>query len=83
MLADDRIDILTVDMGLRSDVDANINTLAGDVTYASDDRTLLAKFCAKAYDSDAIKAMKMDRLRTQIMRHVVKLDAVVVDVLQS
>ncbi len=35
-------------------------TLAGDTTYTVDDRILLAEFCAKAYDSDAIKAMKID-----------------------
>ena len=39
---------------------SNIKTLAGDVTYTSDDRAMLAEFSAKAYDSNAIKAMKID-----------------------
>jgi predicted aldo/keto reductase-like oxidoreductase len=60
VLDDDRIDILSIGMRLGAEVDANIKTLAGDVTYALDDRALLAEFCAKAYDSDAIKSMKID-----------------------
>ena len=43
-----------------TDVDANIKTLAGDVTYSVDDRSLLAEFSAKAFESDAIKRMKID-----------------------
>jgi predicted aldo/keto reductase-like oxidoreductase len=60
VLDDDRIHILNIGMRLEAEVDANIKTLAGDVTYTLDDRALLAGFCAKAYDSDAIKAMKID-----------------------
>ena len=40
--------------------DANIETLAGNVTYTRDDRTLLAEFAVKALDSDAIKRMRVD-----------------------
>jgi hypothetical protein len=47
-------------MRLKEEVDANIKTLSGDVTYTLDDRALLAEFCARAYDSDAIKAMRID-----------------------
>ncbi|MHC4432592.1 MAG: aldo/keto reductase [Planctomycetota bacterium] len=60
VLDDDRIDILTIGMRLEAEIDANIKTLAGDATYTSDDRAVLAEFSAKAYDSDAIKAMKID-----------------------
>ena len=47
-------------MRLPEEIDANITTLAADVTYTTDDRALLTEYCAKAYDSDAIKAMKID-----------------------
>jgi predicted aldo/keto reductase-like oxidoreductase len=60
VLDDDRIHILNIGMRLEAEVDANIKTFSGDVTYTLDDRALLAAFCAKAYDSDAIKAMKID-----------------------
>lgn len=40
--------------------DANIETLAGNVTYTRDDRTLLAEFAVKVLDSDAIKRMRVD-----------------------
>lgn len=60
VLDDDRVDLLAIGMRLEKEVDANIKTLSGDVTYTVDDRALLAEFCAKAYDSDAIKAMKID-----------------------
>ena len=51
---------LTIGMRLREEIDANIDILAGDVTYRAEDRALLAQFCAHAYDSNAIKAMKVD-----------------------
>ena len=47
-------------MRLRSDVDANIKTLSGDVTYTPDDRALLAEFSMEAFESDAIKKMRID-----------------------
>ncbi|NQT81975.1 aldo/keto reductase [bacterium] len=60
VLDDERIHLLVIGMRLRQEVDANIKTLTGDVTYTFDDRALLAKFCSKAYDSDPIKAMRVD-----------------------
>ena len=60
VLDDERIHLLVVGMRQKGEVDANIRTLAGDVTYTLDDRALLAEFCAKAYDSDAIKRMRVD-----------------------
>jgi len=60
VLDDDRINILNIGMRLEAEVDANIKTLAGDATYTLDDRALLAEFSAKVYDSDAIRAMKID-----------------------
>lgn len=60
VLQDKRIHLLTIGMRLKEEVDANIKTLLGDATYTLDDRALLAEFCAKAFDSDAIKAMRID-----------------------
>jgi predicted aldo/keto reductase-like oxidoreductase len=60
VLQDKRIHLLTIGMRLKKEVDANIKTLSGDTVYTLNDRALLAKFCAKALDSDPIKAMKVD-----------------------
>ncbi len=60
VLTDNRVDLLVIGMRLEKEVDANIKTLSGDVSYTVDDRALLAEFSAKAFESDAIKAMKID-----------------------
>jgi predicted aldo/keto reductase-like oxidoreductase len=60
VLQDERIHILVIGMRLKEEVDANIKILSADATYTLDDRALLAEFCAKAYDSDAIKRMRID-----------------------
>jgi len=60
VLDDERIDLLVIGMRLEQDIEANTKTLSGDITYTADDRALLAEFCAKAYDSDAIKKMRID-----------------------
>jgi predicted aldo/keto reductase-like oxidoreductase len=60
VLQDKRIHLLTIGMRLKKEVDANIKTLSGDTVYTLNDRALLAEFCAKALDSDPIKAMKVD-----------------------
>jgi len=60
VLDDDRIDLLVIGMRLEGEVDANIKTLWGDLTYTADDRAVLAEFSAKALESDAIKAMRVD-----------------------
>jgi len=60
VLQDKRIHLLTIGMRLKEEVDANIEALSGDGTYTLDDRALLAEFCAKALDSDPIKAMRVD-----------------------
>lgn len=60
VLNDQRINMLTIGMRLRSDIDANIKTLSGDKTYTPQDKTLLADYWAKARNSQPIKAMKID-----------------------
>jgi hypothetical protein len=47
-------------MRLQEEVDTNIRMLSNGKTYTLDDRALLTEFCAKAYDSDAIKRMRID-----------------------
>ena len=60
VLQDERINLLTIGMRLKKEVDANIKTLSSDATYTLDDRALLAEFSAKAFESDAIKRMRID-----------------------
>jgi predicted aldo/keto reductase-like oxidoreductase len=60
VLNDDRIDLLVIGMRLEEEIDANIKTLAGDVNYSLEDRSLLAEFSVKAFESEAIKKMRVD-----------------------
>ena len=60
VLKDKRIHMLTIGMRLKSDIDANIKTLAGDPAYTDADRALLAEFGPQALNSDAMKAMRVD-----------------------
>ncbi|NIP27830.1 MAG: hypothetical protein GWN67_22410 [Phycisphaerae bacterium] len=60
VVQDERIHLLTIGMRLKEEVDANIKILSDDATYTLDDRALLTEFCAKAYDSEAIKKMRVD-----------------------
>jgi len=60
VLDDPRIDLLVIGMRLGKEIDANIETLAADLTYTSDDRAVLAEFSAMAYDRDAIRKMRID-----------------------
>ena len=60
VLDDERIQLLVIGMRLKEEIDVNIKTLSGDVKYTTDDRTLLAQFSAQAFESDAIKKMRID-----------------------
>ena len=60
VLQDKRIHMLCIGMRLRSDIDANIKTLAGDTAYTKADRALLAEFGPLALKSDAMKRMKVE-----------------------
>jgi predicted aldo/keto reductase-like oxidoreductase len=57
VLQDERIDLLTIGMRLKEEIDANLRILSGDTSYTLDDRGLLADYSAKLYDSDAMKKM--------------------------
>ena len=60
VLQDERIDLLVIGMRLGGELDANLRTLAGDTACTLQDRALLAEFMAKAYESDAIRKMRVD-----------------------
>jgi len=60
VLNDKRVHMLCIGMRLKTDIDANIKTLAGDVTYTDADRALLAEFGPLALQSDAMKKMRVE-----------------------
>ena len=60
VLDDDRVDMMVIGMRLEKEIDANIETLSGDAKYTTEDRSLLAEYCAQAFESDAIKQMKIE-----------------------
>jgi predicted aldo/keto reductase-like oxidoreductase len=60
VLQDKRVHVLNIGMRLKEEIDANINTLCGDLTYTPDDRALLAEFSAKLYDTDEMKKLKVE-----------------------
>jgi hypothetical protein len=60
VLQDDRINMLTIGMRLREEIDANIDTLSGTSALTLEDRAILAEFSIKLYDSDYIKKLRID-----------------------
>lgn len=60
VLQDQRVHILTIGMRLKSEIDANIKILSGEVTYTPEDRALLAEFSAKLYETEAIKKLRIE-----------------------
>ncbi|GAB6164162.1 hypothetical protein JCM19992_01620 [Thermostilla marina] len=60
VLNDPRVDIVLIGMRTKADVDANIAVVSGDLRYTEDDRGLLAEFCARAFENDVIKNMKIE-----------------------
>ena len=49
-----------IGMRLREEIDANIKTFSRDLTCILDDRALLAEFSTRAFDGEALKAMRVD-----------------------
>jgi predicted aldo/keto reductase-like oxidoreductase len=60
VLQDERVHVLTIGMRLKEEIDANFKTLTGKTGYTAEDRALLAEYSTRAYDSDAIKKMKVE-----------------------
>ncbi|UCG46021.1 MAG: aldo/keto reductase [Phycisphaerales bacterium] len=57
---DERIHLLNIGMRANAEVDANIKTLSGEAKYTTEDRSLLAEFSARAFESMVIKSMRID-----------------------
>jgi len=60
VLSDERIDVLVIGMRFKREVDENIEVIAGPRQCTLEDRALLAEFCARVFDSEAIKKMKVE-----------------------
>jgi len=60
VLKDKRINMLCIGMRFRHEIDANIKTLAGDVTFTEADKALLEDFGPKALKSKAMSKMKVE-----------------------
>ena len=60
VMKDKRIQMLCIGMRLKTDIDANIKTLAGDVAFTDADRGLLEEFGPQALKSEAMKKMKVE-----------------------
>jgi len=58
VLNDPRIHLLNIGVSVPEDLDANIATVSGDTTLTNEDRLLLASFAEKAYETEAVKALK-------------------------
>jgi predicted aldo/keto reductase-like oxidoreductase len=60
VLQDPRVDILTIGMRLKEEIDANIKILSSGGACTPEDRALLAEFSAKLHDSEAVKKMRVE-----------------------
>ena len=60
VLDDDRVDMLVIGMRLEKEIDANVEILSGNTKYTIEDRSLLADYSAQAFESEAIKRMKIE-----------------------
>jgi predicted aldo/keto reductase-like oxidoreductase len=58
-LQDERVSLLNIGVSMPQDIDKNIAILQGELKFTHDDRKLLAHFSGRAYESDAVKAMKI------------------------
>ena len=45
---------------LEEEIDANIKTISGNTQYTTEDRSLLTAYSIQAFESDAIKRMKIE-----------------------
>jgi predicted aldo/keto reductase-like oxidoreductase len=59
VLRDERISMLNIGVSMPSDIDQNVATLRGDLTFTSEDALILAEYAGKAYESDYVKGMKV------------------------
>jgi len=57
-LQDPRVHILNIGVSMPSDVDRNVAVMRGDLAFSDADRTALAEFSTKAYDSEFLKKIE-------------------------
>jgi aryl-alcohol dehydrogenase-like predicted oxidoreductase len=60
VLQDERVTLLVIGMTRPSDIDQNMETFRGDLTFREEDRALLAEFSAEAFRSPIVRRM-LDR----------------------
>jgi uncharacterized protein len=58
-LQDERVSILNIGVSMPQDIDKNIAILKADLKFTNDDRKLLAHYSGRAYESDAVKNLKI------------------------
>ena len=59
VLQDERISMLNIGVSMPSDIDKNLAVLGGDTRFTNDDRSLLADFSSRLYDSETVKTMRV------------------------
>jgi aryl-alcohol dehydrogenase-like predicted oxidoreductase len=59
VLSDRRITLAVIGVTRPEDIAHNVRTVTGDLALADDDRTILSEFAALAYESPAVRAMKV------------------------
>ena len=59
VLQDERVSMLNIGMSVIEDVDDNLAIITGDTMFREDDKTLLADYGARAYDSEYMKSMRI------------------------
>jgi hypothetical protein len=60
VLQDKRVHVLAIGMHLKSQLDANLKTFAGDAACTPEDRVLLTEFSAKLYETDTVKKLRVE-----------------------
>jgi aryl-alcohol dehydrogenase-like predicted oxidoreductase len=59
VLADGRVTLLNIGASYPEDIDKNVAVLTGDLRFTTADQLLLADFAARAYESEAVKKMRV------------------------
>jgi len=60
VLQDQRVHVLAIGMHLPDQIDANLKTFSGEAICTPEDRTLLAEFSAKLFETDTIKKLRIE-----------------------
>ena len=56
-LRDERISVLNIGVSYPTDIEENLKTLQGNLTFTNDDRLLLAEFSSKAYLHESVQKL--------------------------